>query len=172
MNWSRPPPEVFRAVTGQQRAAIWSRVAGSSEEVAAWEQSPHFQTWEELHLYQNVGWWEAVDHEDRPVAIMRLGQAVSQCDTKVSAENLAKAMISLVPRLVRLLTHIATGLNQHKPEKLHRLFFVDLPAAMRWPLQAARPLLHADIRPKVHVCHLHDSALPFDLEAIPASWQA
>lgn len=27
---------------------------------------------------------------------MRLGQAVSQCDTKVSAENLAKAMISLV----------------------------------------------------------------------------
>ncbi|DBA92981.1 TPA: hypothetical protein ACH3X2_003326 [Trebouxia sp. C0005] len=103
MNWSRPPPEVFRAVTGQQRAAIWSRVAGSSEEVAAWEQSPHFQTWEELHLYQNVGWWEAVDHEDRPVAIMRLGQAVSQCDTKVSAENLAKAMISLVLKVaVRL----------------------------------------------------------------------
>jgi len=37
-----------------------------------------------------------VDHEDRPVAIMRLGQAVNQCDTKVSAESLAKAMISLV----------------------------------------------------------------------------
>jgi len=37
-----------------------------------------------------------VDHEDRPVAIMRLGQAVNECDTKVSAENLAKAMISLV----------------------------------------------------------------------------
>lgn len=199
MNWSGPPPGVFRAVTGQQRAAIWIRVAGSSEEVAAWEQSQHFQTWEELHLYQNVGWWEAVDHEGRPVAIMRLGQAVNQCDTNVSAENLAKAMISVldygvwtftkieglvvildcrsvttmqVPRLVRLLTHIATGLNQHKPEKLHRLFFVDLPAAMRWPLQVARPLLHADIRPKVHVCRLHDSALPFDLEAIPASWQA
>ena len=42
------------------------------------------------------GWWEAVDHEDRPVAIMRLGQAVTQCDTKISAENLAQAMISLV----------------------------------------------------------------------------
>ncbi len=27
---------------------------------------------------------------------MRLGQAVNECDTKVSAENLAKAMISLV----------------------------------------------------------------------------
>ncbi len=37
-----------------------------------------------------------MDHEDRPVAIMRLGQAVNQCDTKVSAEKLAKAMISLV----------------------------------------------------------------------------
>jgi len=86
------------------------------------------------------------------------------------ADGLGKLPCCLqVPRLVRLLTHIATGLNQHKPEKLHRLFFVDLPAAMRWPLQAARPLLHADIRPKVHVCSLHDSALPFDLEAIPAS---
>ena len=37
-----------------------------------------------------------MDHEDRPVAIMRLGQAVTQCDTKSSAENLAQAMISLV----------------------------------------------------------------------------
>ena len=27
---------------------------------------------------------------------MRLGQAVNQCDTNVSAENLAKAMISVV----------------------------------------------------------------------------
>lgn len=75
-----------------------------------------------------------------------------------------------VPRLVRLLTNVAVGLNKHKPEKLHQLFFVDLPTAMRWPLQAARPLLHADIRPKVQVCSLHDPALPFDLDAIPASW--
>ena len=37
-----------------------------------------------------------MDHEGRPVAIMRLGLAVNQCDTNVSAENLAKAMISVV----------------------------------------------------------------------------
>ena len=54
-------------------------------------------TWStRLQRFDLQGWWEAVDHEDRPVAIMRLGLAVNQCDTRVSAESLAKAMISLV----------------------------------------------------------------------------
>ena len=75
-----------------------------------------------------------------------------------------------IPRLVRLLTNVTVALNKHKPEQLHRLFFVELPAAMRWPLQAAKPLLHADIRPKIHLCNVNDPALPFDLQAIPDSW--
>ena len=75
-----------------------------------------------------------------------------------------------VPQLVRLLTSVATALNQHDPSRLHQLFFVDPPVAMRWPLQAARPLVHADVRKRLCICSVHDPLLPTDLTLIPDAW--
>lgn len=41
-------------------------------------------------------WWETVDREGRPAAMIRLGKAVSHCDSKASADKMAKAIISQV----------------------------------------------------------------------------
>ena len=65
---------------------------------------------------------------------------------------------------------VAVTLNQHYPSRLQQLFFVEPPAVMKWPIQAAKPLLHAETGNKIQVCSLADPALPVDLKRIPESW--
>lgn len=50
-------------------------------------------------------WWETVDREGRPVAMIRLGKAVSHCDNKASADKMAKAIISQVYAQARHASH-------------------------------------------------------------------
>ncbi len=73
-------------------------------------------------------------------------------------------------KLVRLMKSVALTLNQHYPSRLQQLFFVEPPAVMKWPIQAAKPLLHSDTGNKIQVCVLSDPALPVDLNRIPESW--
>ena len=73
-------------------------------------------------------------------------------------------------KLVRLMKSVAVTLNQHYPSRLHQLFFVEPPAVMKWPIQAAKPLLHAETGNKIQVCSLDDPALPVHLRSIPDAW--
>ncbi len=73
-------------------------------------------------------------------------------------------------KLVRLMKSVAVTLNQHYPSRLQQLFFVEPPAVMKWPIQAAKPLLHADTGNKIQVCSLADASLPVNLNRIPDSW--
>lgn len=73
-------------------------------------------------------------------------------------------------KLVRLMKSVAVTLNQHYPSRLHQLFFVEPPAVMKWPIQAAKPLLHAETGNKIQVCGLEDPVLPIHLSSIPDAW--
>lgn len=73
-------------------------------------------------------------------------------------------------KLVRLMKGVAVTLNQHYPSRLQQLFFVEPPAVMKWPIQAAKPLLHAETGNKIQVCGVDDLALPVRLSSIPDSW--
>lgn len=73
-------------------------------------------------------------------------------------------------KLVRLMKSVAVTLNQHYPSRLQQLFFVEPPAVMKWPVQAAKPLLHADTGNKIQVCSLTDASLPVNLNRMPDSW--
>ena len=75
-----------------------------------------------------------------------------------------------MPQLVRLLTTVAKALNSHEASRLHQLLFVGLPVAMRWPLQAARPLVHAHVRSRLCVCRADDASIPVNLTTIPDVW--
>ena len=66
--------------------------------------------------------------------------------------------------------NVAVTLNQHYPSRLQQLFFVEPPAVMKWPIQAAKPLLHADTGNKIKVCMLNDPELPVNLDNIPYTW--
>lgn len=73
-------------------------------------------------------------------------------------------------KAVRLMKSVAMTLNQHYPSRLHQLFFVEPPAVMKWPIQAAKPLLHADTGNKISICSVSDPAVPIDLTKIPDVW--
>lgn len=88
---------------------------------------------------------------------------------QVSVSTSSKSCLQAT-KLVRLMKSVAVTLNQHYPSRLHQLFFVEPPAVMKWPIQAAKPLLHAETGNKIQVCSLDDPALPVHLRSIPDAW--
>ena len=66
-------------------------------------------------------------------------------------------------KLVRLMRNVGLTLNRYYPGRLYQLFFVEPPAVMKWPIQAAKPLLHPNTGNKIHICAADDPALPFPI---------
>ena len=66
-------------------------------------------------------------------------------------------------KLVRLMRNVGLTLNRYYPGRQYQLFFVEPPAVMKWPIQAAKPLLHPNTGNKIHICAADDPALPFPI---------
>ena len=49
------------------------------------------------------------------------------------------AACAQVAKVVRLIQSIALTLNKHYPARLHRLFLVETPRVVHWPVQARCP---------------------------------
>ncbi|DBB13631.1 TPA: hypothetical protein ACH3X3_000652 [Trebouxia sp. C0006] len=187
-------PELIRS-SALQRAAL------SIQATAVWLAEHKFLSREEMQQYKNLVWWEDLDSQNRPILMVRLGQALNECKSRAEADRVAECIVSQInygvlnfmddqqgpeklvvildcrgasafqaSKLVRLMKSVAVTLNQHYPSRLQQLFFVEPPAVMKWPIQAAKPLLHADTGNKIQVCSLTDASLPVNLNRIPDSW--
>eukprot|EP00884_Botryococcus_braunii_P002628 jgi/Botrbrau1/12366/Bobra.0239s0015.1 len=64
-----------------------------------------------------------------------------------------------VTRLVNIIKSIAITLNRHYPARLHRLYLVDPPLVVLWPLQALKGFLHPDTRSKIVISSSSDPQL-------------
>ncbi|DBA92892.1 TPA: hypothetical protein ACH3X1_003062 [Trebouxia sp. C0004] len=187
--------------TEQEKSSALQRAALSIQATAVWLAQHKFLSREEMQQYKNLVWWEDLDSQNRPILMVRLGQALNECKSRAEADRVAECIVSQInygvlnfmddqqgpeklivildcrgasafqaSKLVRLMKSVAVTLNQHYPSRLQQLFFVEPPAVMKWPIQAAKPLLHADTGNKIHVCSLADVSLPVNLNRIPDSW--
>lgn len=64
-----------------------------------------------------------------------------------------------VTRLVSIIKSIAITLNRHYPARLHRLYLVDPPLVVLWPLQAVKGFLHPETRSKILISSSSDPHL-------------
>ncbi|KAL0018087.1 hypothetical protein WJX79_000654 [Trebouxia sp. C0005] len=191
----------LRATSEQEKSSALQRAALSIQATAVWLAEHKFLSREEMQQYKTLVWWEDLDSQNRPILIVRLGQALNECKSRAEADRVAECIVSQInygvlnfmddqqgpeklvvildcrgasafqaSKLVRLMKSVAVTLNQHYPSRLQQLFFVEPPAVMKWPIQAAKPLLHADTGNKIQVCSLADASLPVNLNGIPDSW--
>ncbi|KAA6427217.1 MAG: hypothetical protein FRX49_02974 [Trebouxia sp. A1-2] len=230
----------LRATSEQEKSSALQRASLSIQATAVWLAEHKFLSREEMQQYKTLVsskdkvWWEDLDSQNRPILIVRLGQALNECKSRAEADRVAECIVSQInygvlnfmddqqgpeklvvildcrgasafqhtlsanplgreelamnssdllvmlfapdlanlaaSKLVRLMKSVAVTLNQHYPSRLQQLFFVEPPAVMKWPIQAAKPLLHADTGNKIQVCSLADASLPVNLNGIPDSW--
>ncbi|KAL0054471.1 hypothetical protein WJX82_009314 [Trebouxia sp. C0006] len=181
-------PELIRyaiaagAFREQEKSSALQRAALSIQATAVWLAEHKFLSREEMQQYKNLVWWEDLDSQNRPILMVRLGQALNECKSRAEADRVAECIVSQInygvlnfmddqqgpeklvvildcrgasafqaSKLVRLMKSVAVTLNQHYPSRLQQLFFVEPPAVMKWPIQAAKPLLHADTGNKIQV---------------------
>lgn len=62
--------------------------------------------------------------------------------------------------MLKLIKHVSLALNRYYPGRLHCFYLVDLPAMIRWPVQAIIALGHPSTRSKVVLCPSSDPRLP------------
>ncbi len=44
-------------------------------------------------------WWEDLDSQNRPILMVRLGQALNECKSRAEADRVAECIVSQVSRL-------------------------------------------------------------------------
>ncbi|KAK9817044.1 hypothetical protein WJX72_008826 [[Myrmecia] bisecta] len=63
-------------------------------------------------------------------------------------------------KLLVMFQTVAITLNHHYPGRLHRLYLVEAPRIIQWPLQGIKQLLHPATSDKILLCPASDPQLP------------
>ncbi|KAK9828057.1 hypothetical protein WJX81_006250 [Elliptochloris bilobata] len=109
---------------------------------------------------------EAVVAEVEAAVGSRLSNAPGRPEQLVVVLDCRGAPTLQVAKVVRLIQSIALTLNKHYPARLHRLFLVETPRVVHWPVQAIKQLLHPTTAAKIILCGRDDARLPISMDAV------